>query len=46
MNQLGDGPQSTQAKKQDATGGAGGAGGAGSAGGAGRSNENLSSTRK
>ncbi len=45
-NQLGDEPQSTQAKKQDAPGGAGNAGSAGSADGAGGGYENLSSTGK
>ncbi len=43
MNQLGDGPQSTQTEKLDAPGGAGGAG---SVDGADEGNENLSSTGK
>ncbi len=45
LNQQGDGPQSTQAEKQDVPG-TGSAGCAGSADGAGGGNENLSSTRK
>ncbi len=44
-NQLGDGLQSIQAKKQDLLG-ADSAGDAGSTGGAGRDNKNLSSTEK